>query len=615
MSSMSKLRFKSDRALINSKFDGYKLQVFPDDTNVHRFALPNVLSLPKLATNSKMSYRELQARVKFNHLFPSHRKGLTFYVDSSYSVIAVDYDAASNRARYHSIVQLQAPLSDIPAYAEPDSSMPLFPQYPSLISISSDSLIASNGMGIIYLIQLGNDVGGNITGKIVSFASFPGDGTEGLSPVPCVLQAARLKGSEIDVITWSVASQQNEVPSHLSADAPTSKTLFNVTYLKYPTNVPSEDHQLVQIIIQHIQRGRDIPFYCEIDSETSGYVLGSSHAYDLVHTNEDVTMAEDPEPEFTVDSSKPSSPYRWVQSSDDLTIIFQLPPNTPKTAISCSFDVRHLSLMVLNGDEPVISMPFRKLWDIIDSESSTWTFESSSGLLTIELAKKNENVRWLHVFEQDDNVHEDLSPDQLEEIRTRLEKFTGDAESKPMGIPGWSQPLQHPIATEMDDDIDHDGQNISLSWIDGNTGKVTAEVSAGGQEWISTSFPQPAVDRFPTICLKMDVDGLVYSIERADPITVNHIASFNALAFVQASKRDKRFIYHDPLNTFSIILEGSRNAYIYYRHEDGKRRTDVQTLVDLTQGHDIDVIGAQLIEEKVVIVLLESSVVILDLNY
>jgi hypothetical protein len=615
MTSTSKLRFKSDRALVNSKFDGYKLQVFPDDTNLHRFALPNVLSLPKVSTNSKMSYRELQARVKFNHLFPSHKKGLTFYVDSSYAVIAIEYDLSSNRARYHSIAQLQAPLSDIPAYAEPDSSMSLLPQYPSLISVSPDLLIASNGMGVIYLIRLGDDGAGNITGKIVSFASFPGDGTEGLSPVPCVLQAARLKGTEINVITWSVASQQNDLPSHVSADAPTSKTLFNVTYLKYPTDVPSEANQLTQVSVQHIQRGRDIPFYCEFDSEADGYVVGASHAYDLVYTNEDVAMAEDPEPESTVDSSNPSSPYRWVQSSDDLTIIFQLPPNTPKTAISCSFDVRHLSLMVINGEEPVVSMPFRKLWDIIDCESSTWTLESSSGLLTIELAKKNENVRWLHVFEQDDNVREDLSPDQLEEIRDRLEKFTGDAESKPMGVPGWSQPLQHPIATEMDDDIDHDGQNISLSWIDGSSGKVTAEVSAGGQEWISTSFVQPSVDQFSTVCLKMDVDGLVYSIERASPISVSHIASFNALAFVQASKRDKRFIYHDPRNTFSIILEGSRNAYIYYRHEDGKRTTDVQTLVDLTQGHDIDVIGAQLIDDRVVIVLLESSVVILDLNY
>ncbi|KAH8553471.1 hypothetical protein BGW37DRAFT_485865 [Umbelopsis sp. PMI_123] len=609
------MRFKSDRSLINAKFDGYKLQIFPDDTNVHRFALPNALSLPKVAMNSKMSYRELQARVKFNHLFASHRKGLAFYVNSDFAVIAVEYDSASNNAQYHTLAQLQTPFNDIPAYAEPDSSIPLLSQYPSLISISPDLLIASNGIGVIYLIRLGNDAAGNMTGSIVSFASFPGDGTEGISPVPCVLQAARLTGSEIHVIAWSVASQQNEVPTHPSPDAPTSKTLFNVSYFKYPADMLNEDSQQTQIIIQNIQRGRDIPFYCQFDSEASGYVVGSSHPYSLVYTNEDITMTEEIKEESTVDNTKPPSPYRWVQSSDDLTIIFQLQPNTPKTAISCSFDVRHMSVMVVNGEEPLISMPFRKLWDTIDSENSTWTLKSSSGLLTIELAKKNENVRWLHVFEQDDNVHEDLTPDQLEEIRDQLEKFTGEGDSKPMGVPGWTQPLQHPIATEMDDDIDHEGHNISLSWIDGSSGKLTAEVLAGGQEWISTAFSQPASNSFPTVCLKMDVDGLVYSIERADPISVKHIATFNALAFVQASKRDKRFIYHDPLNTFSIILEGSRNAYIYYRHEDGKRRTDVQTLVDLTQGHDIDVIGAQLIEDKIVMILLESSVVILDLNY
>lgn len=614
----TKLRFKSDRTFINSKFDGYKLQVFPDETNVHRFALPNPLSLPKVAMNSKISYRELQARVKFNHLCVSHRKGLAFYVDNTYSVIAVEYDVASNRARYHKIAQLEVPLHDIPAYTEPDASVPLLPQYPSLISISNDKLLASNGMGLIYVIQLNTiHATGEVTGRIVSLASYTGDGTEGLSPVPCVLRAAKLVDNEINIITWSVASQQNEVPSHPSPDAPTSRTLFNVAYLKLLLNdLNSENHQ-TDLITQHMHRGRDIPFYCEFDPKATGYLVGSTHAYDLVSTNQDLTMEDDTMEEASNAGKEETAvaSYRWVQSSDDLTIIFQLPPNTRKTAISCSFDVQHLSLIVRNGDEAIISLPFRKLWDIIDPVGSTWTLEATSGLLAIELAKKNEDVRWPHVFELDDNVYEDLTAEQMEEVRNRLEKFTGESGEKGLGVPGWKQPLQHPIATDMDEDIDHDGQSISLSWIDGSTGKVTAEVSAGGQEWISTAFSQPSSDSFPSVCLKMDVDGLVYAIERASPINVKHIASFNALAFIQASKRDQRFIHHDPLNTFSIILEGSRNAYIYYRHENGKRTTDIQTLVDLTQGHDTDVIGVQLVDEKVLMVLLESSIVILDLRY
>src|ERR1700756_479712 len=129
MTTATKLRFKSNRTFINSKFDGYKLQVFPDATNVHRFALPEPLSLPKVAMNSKISYRELQARVKFNHLCASHRKGLSFYVDNEAKVVAVECDETANHVRYHDIAQLEAPLMNVPAYSEPDPSTPLLPQY------------------------------------------------------------------------------------------------------------------------------------------------------------------------------------------------------------------------------------------------------------------------------------------------------------------------------------------------------------------------------------------------------------------------------------------------------------------------------------------------------
>ncbi|CAM0142259.1 unnamed protein product [Umbelopsis sp. WA50703] len=611
--STTKLRFKSDRSLINSKFDGYKLHVFPEDTNVHRFQLPNALSVPKLAMNSRLSYRELQARVKFNHLSMSHIKGLALYVDNKFSVIGVEYDQSTHRIRFHTIAQLQAPLTDVPSYAEPDSSTPLLPQYPSLRSLSSDMLLASNGAGSIYAINLNRDgATGDITGKILSIAQFAGDGTEGLSPVPCVISDARMIDKEINIITWSVASQENEVPAHPTLDAPISKTLFNIAYSKLLFS-PDDDNVQAELSIQHILRGRDIPFYCEFDVEASGYVMGSAHAYHVVFSKEDTEMKEISADAANEAEETSTSPYRWVQSSDDLTIVIQLPPNTPKSAISCSFNVQHMSVIVQNDQVTLCSYPFRKLWDTIDPESSVWTLDVASGLLTIELTKKNENVRWLHVFEHDDNVLEDLNADQLKEIQDRLEKFTG--EGKAIGTPGWKQPLQHPIVTDMDEDIDHEGQTISLAWIDGDSGKIKADVLAGGQEWISTSFKQPASDKFSSVCLKLDVDGLVYAVERGDPISVKHIASFNALAFVQASKRDQRFIYHDPANAFSVILEGTRNAYIYYRHDDGKRNTDVQTLVDLTQGHDVDVIGTQLIDDKVILVLLETSVVVIDLRY
>ena len=51
------------------------------------------------------------------------------------------------------------------------------------------------------------------------------------------------------------------------------------------------------------------------------------------------------------------------------------------------------------------------------------------------------------------------------------------------------------------------------------------------------------------------------------PLVMTHIATFNALAFVQPFKRKRRFMYHDPENRFAIILEGNHRSFIYNRHE------------------------------------------------
>ncbi len=57
-----------------------------------------------------------------------------------------------------------------------------------------------------------------------------------------------------------------------------------------------------------------------------------------------------------------------------------------------------------------------------------------------------------------------------------------------------------------------------------------------------------------------------YHVSRV-ALVMTHIATFNALAFVQPFKRKRRFMYHDPENRFAIILEGNHRSFIYNRHE------------------------------------------------
>jgi len=102
---------RQDRSLFNAKFEGYKLS-FLDESRQHFVSVGQSgqgVTVPKLSSTTKLSYREVQHRVRHNHLHPgwntlkgangdssvsgnAHRDGVLFAVDEDYMLIALQYD-------------------------------------------------------------------------------------------------------------------------------------------------------------------------------------------------------------------------------------------------------------------------------------------------------------------------------------------------------------------------------------------------------------------------------------------------------------------------------------------------------------------------------------------
>lgn len=212
-----------------------------------------------------------------------------------------------------------------------------------------------------------------------------------------------------------------------------------------------------------------------------------------------------------------------------------------------------------------------------------------------------------------------------------MEKYTSDLFEDNIGQSGQSRafkPLQHPIGYDIEESIDFEGKSSVFLWFE-LEGNLTAK-TAGGNEYLCKQFEYPEnteisnnISLLPSICLKSDVDGIVYSIghpiespKNVSPLVITHITTFNAFAFVQASKREKRFMFHDPKNRFVIILEGTHRAFIYRRHE-GQEKYDEQSVVELAvnSNDDSEIIGMQMasIENAHVIVLKSNSIIIINL--
>ncbi|KAI8047716.1 uncharacterized protein B0P05DRAFT_565367 [Gilbertella persicaria] len=574
-------RLKLDTNKLNPKFEGYKLAPLTDPNSICRVSL-NDIQLYKPNNDQRLGFRDLQARIRYSHLIYGYpldqHRGTSFCIDQEFNLHLIVYNKLTQETTFTLITQLIKPLVGYPGFTEPNRDVPIDPQPPSAMAISRELILASNGVGDIELIGI-EEKHGRMLGTSLGSAAYMGTGTEGVSPVPCVLLTARQVKTKVLFVVYS-KTKTNE---------------FNIATLELA--IPSSHTKrlddgsfVLQLNTLHIQKGTEVPVYCAITPSGKQCILGSEVKYNPVHpvVDPDEPMEEVPK--------KPL--YQWSQEGTDITVQFELPQNTPKSAISCKFLTDHLSLLV---KDTAISFPYRKLWSAVQPDECTWTLEKDT--LTLLITKKDERTRWPHLFDQDDGVLETLSPTQLSEINHRLAKFTSE---EPL------HPSQHPAATDMDEDIDDAGTPIVFSVYNNTSGLAIDEFNTGSYHWICSSYNYE--DEMPSVCLQMDVDGLVFTLTETQDglIQAEHTATMDAFAFVQASKRDARFIHHDSASSFASIVESSRNAYIYYHHDD-KRLVEDQVLVDLTQGKHVDIVGATNILKNTLMVLTESQLVIVHL--
>jgi hypothetical protein len=83
--------FTPNRALLNPKFEGYKLEVISQEDSVMRFGLQHRPTQVANSGRSPLSFKEVQSRITHNHLAMANDSGRCLYVDSEHRVILVDF--------------------------------------------------------------------------------------------------------------------------------------------------------------------------------------------------------------------------------------------------------------------------------------------------------------------------------------------------------------------------------------------------------------------------------------------------------------------------------------------------------------------------------------------
>jgi hypothetical protein len=87
--------FKPSRALLNPKFEGYKLDPVSQEDTVARLPLQFKPTQATVSGKSLFSFQEVQSRITHNHLAVCNGARRALYVDSASRVILIDIDAVS----------------------------------------------------------------------------------------------------------------------------------------------------------------------------------------------------------------------------------------------------------------------------------------------------------------------------------------------------------------------------------------------------------------------------------------------------------------------------------------------------------------------------------------
>ncbi|KAF7657727.1 hypothetical protein LDENG_00022900 [Lucifuga dentata] len=162
----------------------------------------------------------------------------------------------------------------------------------------------------------------------------------------------------------------------------------------------------------------------------------------------------------------------------------------------------------------------------------------------------------------------------------------------------------------------------SLTHFDGESLNPTQVVNLGSHQFLFTVDVNPS--EMPCLCLRHDVDALVWQPRPDQPSNMwEHIATFNALGYVQASKRDKKFATCAPNFSYATLCECLRRAFIYrqpapvdtvlFNRKQGSQVGQVAKQQVASLSSDKPILGFRATSERLFI-LTSSNLFVLKVN-
>ncbi|KAG6890816.1 hypothetical protein C0995_003249 [Termitomyces sp. Mi166 len=597
--------FEPTRALLNPKFEGYKLDPVPQDEIVARFPLQFKPTQATVSGKSPLSFHEVQSRITHNHLAICTEASRAMYVDSAHRIILIEIDTATISPSFRVLYEL-------PTSIQSDDTNSPHREYPSGAFITSSTAVVSDGQGLLYTLNFAN---GDCLEAVGTF-SLPSPGP------PFRIHTVHALSS---TATFAILSSRYYGPNPKAETESkdrgiSSSVIFDVWGVKIEsTSSPLSGVQQLEVLWH--RRGHDVPIYAAFMKSFEASLLIGGTTYQQVGyastppyepSSDEIAPVPRADEKFGIDAAEPPMPppYSWTQTSDSVTMAIPLPYSTSKSTIKVVFSLQTLTVNVDNEVSSSVPIPrysTKKLWDGISVSTSYWTWdregEHSFGLLTLYLDKQHEGTKWTQVFastgdSEDVEVLETLDPSELWQVREALEKYTAALrDSDDVSGLGIGRGVPSLAEGELDMEVDETvGRKAFLSWV-GGKGAIPQwwkNVEEIPFRLLSTPIPGSRASDI-SLVVKNNLDGTVHTLDSRNlnsPMWT-HTSTFSALSFVLASKQDTRFTFHNSEGVFAFeggIQDRGGNVYIY-RIPSPNARWAKQAILKVGDGYGGSLLG------------------------
>ncbi|KAL2914890.1 hypothetical protein HK105_205634 [Polyrhizophydium stewartii] len=445
-----------DRALLNPKFDGFKLST--QLLAVTAAPLPRPLSglLPACP------FRLLELFGRLNRLTAGPDGRSALFVDGrARAVMLVDLHDTLRVTQLHA---LQAPdPAGSPGRAAAAAASARLRHPPSVVLATPRLMLVSDGVGSLEVFEL--DAASRSATRLASVHSprrseLP---THGMF----VWAACELADGELLVCVQSAFEVDTGAAPGSHRPSKQIRFMLDLLRVQIPRHHHSHHHHqhhqhhhaenqngdqmhadyhacsknVIADVVMSLQ-GDSAPYFVQIEPDEPAICVGAPSAFEplIVATDADPSAALSSD---IVPSVAPGSvaevpdamlvagdvaaipalpPYAWSQAGDEVTVYVHLArAPVDKTDLRILFHDSRISVRSLRSETPLLEGP---LFDSIQSSECLWTLERSH-LITLYMPKRNANTRWPHLFEHDDGVLETLDSNTLAEFRERMAKYHG----------------------------------------------------------------------------------------------------------------------------------------------------------------------------------------------